>query len=130
MRKKKKTEQPEKKRKKKELASAIIQFLNENPDKQYNYKQISAALEVSAEEQRTTLRDVLDKLRDDELVLETQRGKYKTNDRKPILEGRFERRSNGKNFFVPNCFIIARSNSSSPPYLSVGSSARCHCLRQ
>ena len=102
MRKKKKTDQPEKKRKKKELASAIIQFLNENPDKQYNYKQISAALEVSAEEQRTTLRDVLDKLRDDELVLETQRGKYKTNDRKPILEGRFERRSNGKNFFVPN----------------------------
>lgn len=102
MRKKKKTDQPEKKRKKKELASAIIQFLNENPDKQYNYKQISAALEVSAEEQRTTLRDVLDKLRDDELVLETQRGKYKTNDRKTILEGRFERRSNGKNFFVPN----------------------------
>lgn len=102
MKKKRKTEQPEKKRKKKELASAIIQFLNENPDKQYNYKQISAALEVSAEEQRTTLRDVLDKLRDDELVLETQRGKYKTNDRKPILEGRFERRSNGKNFFVPN----------------------------
>ena len=102
MRKKKKTDQPEKKRKKKELASAIIQFLNENSDKQYNYKQISAALEVSAEEQRTILRDVLDKLRDDELVLETQRGKYKTNDRKPILEGRFERRSNGKNFFVPN----------------------------
>ena len=102
MRKKKKTDQPEKKRKKKELASAIIQFLNDNSDKQYNYKQISAALEVSAEEQRTTLRDVLDKLRDDELVLETQRGKYKTNDRKPILEGRFERRSNGKNFFVPN----------------------------
>ena len=102
MRKKKQTEQPERKRKKKELASAIIQFLNENPDKQYNYKQISAAIDVSAEEQRTTLRDVLDKLRDDEVVLETQRGKYKTNNRKPVLEGRFERRSNGKNFFVPN----------------------------
>ena len=84
------------------MASAIIQFLNDNPDKQYNYKQISAAIDVSAEEQRTTLRDVLDKLRDDEIVLETQRGKYKTNNRKPVLEGRFERRSNGKNFFVPN----------------------------
>ncbi len=57
---------------------------------------------MSAEERRTTLRDVLDKLRDDELILETQRGKYKTNNRKPVLEGRFERRSNGKNFFVPN----------------------------
>ncbi|NLA62080.1 MAG: ribonuclease R [Bacteroidales bacterium] len=90
------------KRKKKELASAIIQFLNDNDGKQYNYKQISAALDVSAEERRTTLRDVLDKLRDDELILETQRGKYQTNNRKPVLEGRFERRSNGKNFFVPN----------------------------
>ncbi len=102
MRKKNKSEEPVRKRKKKELASAIIQFLNDNAGKQYNYKQISAALDVSAEERRTTLRDVLDKLRDDELVLETQRGKYKTNDRKPVLEGRFERRSNGKNFFVPN----------------------------
>ena len=102
MRKKKKTEEPVRKRKKKELASAIIQFLNDNDGKQYNYKQISAALDVSAEERRTTLRDVLDKLRDDELILETQRGKYKTNNRKPVLEGRFERRSNGKNFFVPN----------------------------
>ena len=97
-----KKDQPERKRKKKELASAIIQFLNDNSEKQYNYKQISAALDVSSEERRTTLRDVLDKLRDDELILETSRGKFKTNNRKPILEGRFERRSNGKNFFVPN----------------------------
>ena len=102
MRKKKKTEEPVRKRKKKELASAIIQFLNDNADKQYNYKQISAAIDVSDEERRTTLRDVLDKMRDDEVILETQRGKYKTNNRKPVLEGRFERRSNGKNFFVPN----------------------------
>ena len=102
MRKKNKSEEPVRKRKKKELASAILQFLNENPGKQYNYKQISAALNVSAEERRTTLRNVLDKMRDDEVLLETQRGKYKTNDRKPVLEGRFERRSNGKNFFVPN----------------------------
>ena len=102
MRKKNKSEEPVRKRKKKELASAILQFLNENPGKQYNYKQISAALDVSAEERRTTLRNVLDKMRDDEVLLETQRGKYKTNDRKPVLEGRFERRSNGKNFFVPN----------------------------
>lgn len=102
MKRKNKSEQPARKRKKKELISEIIQFLNDNPNKQYNYKQISAALEVSDEERRTTLRYVLDKMRDDELLLETQRGKYKANNRNPVLEGRFERRSNGKNFFVPN----------------------------
>lgn len=102
MRKKMKTNQPDRKRKKKELASAIIKFLNDNSEKQYNYKQISAALGVTAEENRTILRDILAKLRDDEVILETSLGKYITNNRKPILEGRFERRSNGKNFFVPN----------------------------
>ncbi|NLZ95639.1 MAG: ribonuclease R, partial [Bacteroidales bacterium] len=81
--------------------SEIIQFLNDNPNKQYNYNQISAALEVSDEERRTNLRFVLDKMRDDDLLLETQRGRYKANNRKPVLEGRFERRSNGKNFLVP-----------------------------
>lgn len=102
MKEKMKKGQPEPKRKKKELASAIVKFLNDNSEKQYNYKQISAALDVSSEERRTTMQDVLDKLRDDELILETSRGKYRANNRKPILEGRFERRSNGKNFFVPN----------------------------
>ena len=102
MKRKNKSEQPIRKRKKKVLISEIIQFLNDNPNKQYNYKQISAVLEVSDEERRTTLRYVLDKMRDDELLLETQRGKYKANNRNPVLEGRFERRSNGKNFFVPN----------------------------
>ena len=102
MRKKKnKPEQPVRKRKKKELISAIIQFLNDNPNKQYNFNQISSALELSDEERREDLGFVLDKMRDDDLLLETQRGRYKANNRNPVLEGRFERRSNGKNFLVP-----------------------------
>ena len=70
MKEKMKKGQPEPKRKKKELASAIVKFLNDNSEKQYNYKQISSALNVSFEERKTTLQDVLDKLRDDELILE------------------------------------------------------------
>ena len=101
MKKYKTTTEPTGKRKKKELATAILQFLDENIDQQYNYKQISAALSVTTEEGRKTLLKALDELRDDDLLLETSRGKYKSNNRSPILEGRFERRSNGKNFFVP-----------------------------
>ena len=103
MRKKKnKPELPVRKRKKRELISEIIQFLNDNPNKQFNYNQISAALELSDEERKKNLSFVLDKMRDDDLLLETQRGRYKANNRNPVLEGRFERRSNGKNFFVPS----------------------------
>lgn len=107
--------QSEPKRKKKELASEIIQFLNDNQNNQYNYKQISAALNVTDDNERRSLSDVLDKLRDDELVLETSRGRYKSNNRNPVLEGRFERRSSGKNFFVPdddgNIIFISERNS-------------------
>ncbi len=93
---------PEGKPRKKELITSVTQFLNENNDKQYNYKQIAAALNVRGEEGRRQLVKVLDKLRDTDVLLETSRGRYRINNRGLMLEGRFERRSNGKNFFVPD----------------------------
>lgn len=100
---------------KKDLAVSIINFLTENNDKQFNHKQIAAALNVRGEEGRSVLIKVLDKLRDDDLLLETSRGRYRINNRGLMLEGRFERRSNGKNFFVPdddgNIVFIPERNS-------------------
>lgn len=100
---------------KKDLSASIISFLTENNDKQFNYKQIAAALNVRGEEGRRLLIKVLDKLRDDDLLLETSRGRYRVNNRGLMLEGRFERRSNGKNFFVPdddgNIIYIPERNS-------------------
>ena len=92
----------ESKPRKKELITSITQFLTENNDKQYNYKQLAAALNVRGEEGRRQLVKVLDKLRDADVLLETSRGRYRINNRGLMLEGRFERRSNGKNFFVPD----------------------------
>lgn len=92
----------ETKLKKKELAEAVLKFLNQNREKQFNYKQIAAALNIRGEEGRRTLIKVLDKLRGADRVLETSRGRYRINNRGLMLEGRFERRSNGKNFFVPD----------------------------
>lgn len=92
----------ETKLKKKDLATAVLSFLNQNREKQFNYKQIAAALNIRGEDGRRTLVKVLDRLRDDDVLLETSRGRYRTNNRGLILEGRFERRSNGKNFFVPD----------------------------
>lgn len=58
---------------------------------------------------------MLDKLRDDDIILESSRGRYRINNRGLILDGRFERRSNGKNFFVPdddgNIIYIPERNS-------------------
>ena len=101
--------------KKKELIPLVTDFLSRNNDKQFNYKQIAAALDVRGEEGRRVLISVLDKLRDADVLLETSRGRYRINNRGLMLEGRFERRSNGKNFFVPdddgNIIYIPERNS-------------------
>lgn len=107
--------QPVAKPKKKDLTLSVTDFLKENIDKQFNYKQIAAAIDVRGEEGRRVLMKVLDKLRDEEVLLESSRGRYRINNRGLILEGRFERRSNGKNFFVPdddgNIIYIPERNS-------------------
>ena len=101
--------------KKKELIPLVTNFLSRNNDKQFNYKQIAAALDIRGEEGRRVLISVLDKLRDEDVLLETSRGRYRINNRGLMLEGRFERRSNGKNFFVPdddgNIIYIPERNS-------------------
>lgn len=100
---------------KKELIPLVIGFLTRNKEKQFNYKQIAAALGIRGEEGRRVLINVLDKLRDEDVLLETSRGRYRLNNRGLMLEGVFERRSNGKNFFVPdddgNIIFIPERNS-------------------
>lgn len=115
MSKKKRSDSPVGTLRRKDLISAVTDFLTQNKEKQFNYKQIAAALDVKGEDARGLLVSVLDKMRDDEIVLMSSRGRYRINDRGLLLEGRFERRSNGKNFFVPdddgNIVNIAERNS-------------------
>jgi ribonuclease R len=77
MSKKAASQEPLSKPRKKDLTVLITDFLTENKDKQFNYKQIAAALNVKGEDGRRVLIKVLDKLRDDDIILESSRGRYR-----------------------------------------------------
>jgi len=105
-----------KRRKKKDVISAVIKFFNNNTDKAYNYKQIGADLGIKTQPERLLLMDVLAEMAEDAIIIETGKGKYKSNTRGLFLEGHFERRSSGKNFFVPddeseNIFVAERNSA-------------------
>jgi len=105
-----------KRRTKSDFISAVIKFFNNNIDKSYNYKQIGADLDVKTQPERLLLIDILKDLAEDSFIIETSRGKYKSNTRGLFLEGHFERRSNGKNFFVSdedgdNIFVAERNSA-------------------
>lgn len=100
---------------KKDLALSATNFFRENKDKQFNFEQIAAAINVRGSAGKKALSKVLKRLRDEEQLLESSRGQFRYNGRGFMLEGRFERRSNGKNFFIPvdseNIVFIPERNS-------------------
>lgn len=105
-----------KRKNKSQIITSVLNFFNANSKNVYNYKQISADLNIKTEAERLLLRNTLVELKDDTFLLEVSPGKYKSNTRGLFLEGRFERRSSGKNFFVPNeggdnVFIAERNSA-------------------
>lgn len=108
---------PNKKRKKKnDLISMVIGFFNKNTEKTYNYKQIAADLGIKTQPERMILINILNDMVEDAFIIDTGKGKYKSNTRGSLLEGHFERRSTGKNFFVPddggeNVFVAERNSA-------------------
>lgn len=111
-------QQPVKRRKKSDLVTAVIKFFNNNIGKSYNYKQIGADIGVKSQPERLLLVEVLNSMVEDAFIIETSKGKYKSNTRGLFLEGSFERRSSGKNFFVPDddgerVFVAERNSAHS-----------------
>ena len=99
---KQKFNKADKRSSKADIVRYVTNFFNRNTKDSFNYKQIAAEIKLKTSAEKQLLVSILDDLKEDEFVEEVSRGKYKANVRGMFLEGRFERRSNGKNFFVPD----------------------------
>ena len=76
---------------KSELVRNIINVFNENPEKTFNYKQISTLLDLKSESQRIFINQLLYELLDEEYLVEISRGKFKLNSRGGFVTGTIER---------------------------------------
>ncbi|MFV0419114.1 MAG: ribonuclease R [Dysgonomonas sp.] len=90
----------DKRKSKTDIANAIVNFFNRNSTESFSHKQITDKLGFKKPAEKQIILNTLYSLQEDAFIIETARGKYKSNNRGIFLEGIFERRSNGKNFFV------------------------------
>jgi len=80
-----------------EFHDAVINFYNTSENTPFNYKQVSAAVGATTPKQRALIVDILEQLAVDGFLVEVDAGRFKAANRSMVAEGRFIRRSNGKN---------------------------------
>ncbi|MDR1372015.1 MAG: ribonuclease R [Dysgonamonadaceae bacterium] len=99
----------------KQIASRIINLFNICPKDPMNSKQVSAKIGADSQQSRQLVITFLEGFVENKFLLEVEKGKYILNGRGTVDEGRFERRSNGKNSFVSDyngdTFFVAERNS-------------------
>ena len=85
------------KQERREFHDRVIKFFNEEGNKAFNYKQVSAAVGANTPRRRTLIVEVLEQLAVDGFLSQVGSGSYKAVNRSSVAEGIFIRRSNGKN---------------------------------
>lgn len=77
--------------KKSEMIREITNIFTANPEKNYNYKQLSSLLNIKSEVQRGFVNQLLYELRDEDYLIEIARGKFKANSRGGYVTGTVDR---------------------------------------
>jgi len=100
---------------KKEIVDRIIDWFYKHPREWVNYKQVSAAVGAVTQVNKLLVSETLSALQADDFLIEEDRGKYRLNSLGTTAVGTFERKSNGKNSFIPedggNSIFVAERNS-------------------
>lgn len=112
---KKKEKKGGKRMKKSELAELLISFFHSKPNDTFGHKQISSGLNLTTHPVKMLCADIIAEMVEDGFLQEVEKGHYKLNDHGQIMTGLFQRKSNGKNSFIPDdgseTIFIAERNS-------------------
>ena len=100
---------------KKEMLQRIVNLFNTRPNETMTLRQVCAETGITSQEKKIMVANLLENLFLDEFLVEVDQGKYKLNGLGTQATGTFERRSNGKNSFVPedgsSPLFVAERNS-------------------
>lgn len=98
-----------------ELRRCVSEFIAQQKNNTFNYKQVSHAIDASSPMQQRAVALLLAEMAFDGELIETSPGKYKLPQRSNVTTGVFVRRSNGKNSVVTDSdgesIFVAERNS-------------------
>lgn len=112
---KKKEKKVGKRMKKSEMSERLISLFHTKPNETFSLKQLSNSLNLTTHPLKMLCADIIAEMIEDDFLQEVEKGHYKLNDHGLIMTGVFQRKSNGKNSFIPDdggeTIFIAERNS-------------------
>jgi len=100
---------------KKDLTAMILNFFEEKTNEVISLKFLFEKLHLTTHPLKMLCIDILEELKENDYITEIERNKYKLNAHGIEMTGTFQRKSNGKNWFVPEeggePILIAERNS-------------------
>lgn len=135
MAKKKKEKKGGKRMKKRELAELLVTFFRTRPETSFGLKQIFGSLNLTTHPLKMLCVDIIDEMLEENFLVETEKGHFQLNGRGQIMTGVFQRKSNGKNTFIPDDggdpIAISDSNSAhamngDKVKIALSARRRCH----
>ena len=112
---KKKEKKAGKRMKKKELSKAVLDFFHAKQDEVISLTYIFSELKLTTHPLKMLCMDILSDLLADDYITEVDKNKYKLNNHGIEMTGTFQRKSNGKNSFIPegggDPIFVAERNS-------------------
>ena len=113
--KEKKEKKAGKRMSKKELAALLIDFFHAKSSETLSMKYIFSELRLTTHPQKMLCVDILHDLLADDYISEIEKGKFRLNSHGTEMTGTFQRKSNGKNSFIPeeggDPIFVAERNS-------------------
>ena len=112
---KKKDKKAGKHMRKNELAEILMTWMQMRPGEDFSIKQIFRSLNLTTHPLKMLCVDILNEMAEDDFIQVMENGHFKLNNHGVILIGKFQRKSNGKNTFLPEDgsepIFIAERNS-------------------